>query len=105
MVCHDCELISRAPASAGHTRCPRCGAPLHTRKPNSLARTWALLIAAAILYIPANVLPVIRQMQGAGVTSLAALATALNNRGIPTARGGTWHPMTVRNLMERGAGK
>lgn len=49
-----------------------------------------------------NVLPVVRQMQAAGVTSLAALAEGLNSRGIPTARGGTWHPSTVRNLMQRG---
>ncbi|MCB1764949.1 MAG: paraquat-inducible protein A [Candidatus Competibacteraceae bacterium] len=39
-------------------RCPRCGATLHARKPNSLARTWALVIAAFIFYIPANVLPI-----------------------------------------------
>jgi paraquat-inducible protein A len=38
--------------------CPRCGARLHLRKPNSLARTWALVCAAIILYIPANVLPI-----------------------------------------------
>jgi paraquat-inducible protein A len=39
-------------------RCRRCGAALHLRKPGSIARTWALLIAAYILYIPANVLPI-----------------------------------------------
>ena len=49
----------------------------------------------------ANVLPVVRQMQAAGITSLQALADGLNSRGIPTARGGTWHPSTVRNLMQR----
>jgi paraquat-inducible protein A len=38
--------------------CPRCGARLHDRKPNSIARTWALVLAAIILYIPANVLPI-----------------------------------------------
>jgi paraquat-inducible protein A len=38
--------------------CCRCGSHLHRRKPNSLARTWALLIGAGVLYIPANVLPV-----------------------------------------------
>lgn len=38
--------------------CPRCGAALHFRKPNSLIRTWALVLTAAILYIPANTLPV-----------------------------------------------
>ena len=40
--------------------CRRCGAALHLRKPDSLARTWALLIAAYILYVPANVLPMMR---------------------------------------------
>ena len=38
--------------------CPRCGSSLHRRKPNSIDRTWALLITAALLYIPANVYPV-----------------------------------------------
>lgn len=56
--CHSCNLLSRAPASHGiETRCPRCGAVLHARKPNSIARTWALVIAAYICYIPANLLP------------------------------------------------
>jgi paraquat-inducible protein A len=36
--------------------CPRCGSELHQRRPQSIARTWALLIAAIILYIPANTL-------------------------------------------------
>lgn len=53
----------------------------------------------------ANVLPIVRQMQLSGVTTLADLAAGLNARGIPTARGGSWHPMTVRNLLHRGAGK
>ena len=58
--CHSCDLLSSAPPGNSHmvTTCPRCGASLHTRKPNSIARTWALVITAYILYIPANVLPV-----------------------------------------------
>ena len=58
--CHDCGLLVR-PGLDGHhadVRCPRCGAGVHGRKPNSLARTWALVIAAYILYVPANLLPV-----------------------------------------------
>jgi paraquat-inducible protein A len=35
--------------------CPRCGADMHDRKSNSIARTWALVLAAFIFYIPANV--------------------------------------------------
>lgn len=58
MACHTCALVSRPPAGAHGGFCPRCGAAVHFRKPNGLSRTWALLIAAVILYIPANVLPV-----------------------------------------------
>lgn len=41
-----------------HHHCGRCGARLHQRKPDSLNRTWALVIAACIMYFPANLLPV-----------------------------------------------
>lgn len=57
--CHSCHFLSHVPKKQPfHCFCPRCGEPLHLRKVNSLARTWALVLAAAILYIPANVLPV-----------------------------------------------
>ena len=58
--CHSCNLLSKMSGSHGHAHalCPRCGAPLHQRKANSLTRTWALVIAALIFYIPANVLPI-----------------------------------------------
>ena len=58
--CHSCNLLSKMSGSHGHSHalCPRCGAPLHQRKTNSLTRTWALVIAAFIFYIPANVLPI-----------------------------------------------
>lgn len=60
MSCHACHQLSRIPRVSihGDAICPRCEAPLHLRKPNSISRTWALLIAAYILYIPANLLPV-----------------------------------------------
>jgi paraquat-inducible protein A len=61
--CHSCNLVSRVPAAHGHHAaavCPRCGAALHARKPDSLARTWALVIAAAICYVPANMLPIMK---------------------------------------------
>ncbi len=57
--CHTCSLLVRAASlHHGHGICPRCGDALHQRKINSLARCWALLIAALICYIPANILPV-----------------------------------------------
>jgi paraquat-inducible protein A len=55
--CHACDQVCRL-RPGEHARCPRCGAALHRRKPHSLARTWALVIAACILYVPANLLPV-----------------------------------------------
>jgi paraquat-inducible protein A len=59
LVCHHCGLLSRAGQGYGHGRhCPRCGADLHRRKPDSIARTWAFIVAAAVLYIPANLLPI-----------------------------------------------
>jgi paraquat-inducible protein A len=58
LACHVCKLVSQADSGGAGGCCPRCGAKLHVRKPDSIARTWALLLAAMILYIPANVLPV-----------------------------------------------
>jgi paraquat-inducible protein A len=57
LMCLDCRATVRD-VKAPHSRCPRCHAPLHERKPHSLAVTTALVIGAAILYVPANVLPV-----------------------------------------------
>jgi len=60
-VCHDCGLLTRLPKhSSGHVACPRCGAGLHSRKVRSLERTWALVIAACLCYLPANLLPIMQ---------------------------------------------
>jgi paraquat-inducible protein A len=57
--CHSCHLLCRAPSRSSNTMmCPRCGATMHQRKPNSIKRTWALILAAYIFYIPANLLPI-----------------------------------------------
>ena len=58
LACHACGLLNRQAASGHEFACTRCGATLHHRVPNSIARAWAFLIAACILYVPANVLPV-----------------------------------------------
>lgn len=52
--CHGCEGV--VPLSEPH--CPRCHAPLHARIPNSLQSCMALLLTACILYLPANLLPI-----------------------------------------------
>lgn len=57
--CHVCGLVCRD-TGLDDAACPRCGVALHRRKTASYTRTWALLIAAFMLYIPANVLPIMR---------------------------------------------
>ncbi len=56
VACHACGLVM--PAGSAHDGCRRCRAPVHQRKPDSLQRTTALVLAAATLYIPANVFPI-----------------------------------------------
>jgi paraquat-inducible protein A len=57
LLCLGCRATVRA-VNAPYLRCPRCHARLRERKPHSLAITTVLVAAAALLYIPANVLPV-----------------------------------------------
>ena len=57
LLCLHCRATVRA-GQVVHPRCPRCDANLHERKPHSLALTAALLLCAAALYVPANLLPV-----------------------------------------------
>jgi paraquat-inducible protein A len=85
--CTTCRFVTR---TVPGEPCPRCGFRLHARKPNSIARTWALGLAALILYIPANAYPVltftefgsgqpstilggVRELLEAGMWPLAAL--------------------------------
>ena len=55
--CHTCGLLLRVPVH-GHAHCPRCDSPVHMRTPNSVSMTWALLISAMAMYLPANIFPV-----------------------------------------------
>jgi paraquat-inducible protein A len=64
--CEHCSLVSRPPAGAEEGHCPRCGGHLVFRKPQSLERTVAYLIAATICYIPANVLPIMTTVTFSG---------------------------------------
>lgn len=61
--CHVCDLtlpVVAARRRKGRGHCPRCGEVLRRRKPMSIQRTWALLLAAAICLVPANLLPIMR---------------------------------------------
>ena len=84
--CETCGLVSVP--RPDEPRCPRCDSTLHERKPNSVARTWALVIAAAVLYIPANYYPVLSVVQlGAGhpSTILGGVEELVTARQYPLA--------------------
>jgi paraquat-inducible protein A len=69
VACDTCGMVNHATVLE-HAHCIRCGSTLEARKPNSIARTWALMIAAVILYIPANVYPVLTVISfGSGAPS------------------------------------
>ncbi len=88
--CSCCGKLS--PLDLGH--CPRCGRRLHLRKPHSLARTLALLLAAIAFYVPAMTLPVMN-VYGVGTsasggstggsTILAGVVTFWNSGSYPVA--------------------
>lgn len=58
--CHICHRLypEKETKKGQHLHCGLCQTALHRRKANSLARTWALVIAAACLYLPANIFPI-----------------------------------------------
>ncbi len=84
--CHVCnKLCSAGTAPAGSMAvCPRCGATMHLRKQDSIARTWAFLITSIILYIPANVYPIMTvTILGKGEPdTIASGVVALINAGM-----------------------
>jgi paraquat-inducible protein A len=95
--CHECNLLiagwhgDGAGEADAHEalECPRCGSSVHHRKPNSIPRTWALLIAAIICYVPANLYPVM------AVTSLGQVqADTILSGAIFLLNHGMW-PLAV----------
>jgi paraquat-inducible protein A len=84
--CHTCNLLTKSMSGVHHPQCPRCGSPLHFRKPDSIARTWALLIASYILFIPANVLPIMHTSSLFGAQSDTILSGV-----VYLWTSGSWH--------------
>ncbi len=114
--CDVCGRVNRAQQG----RCTRCRSVLRARRPNSLGNTWALLVSAAVLYLPANVYPVMtivrlgasspstilggaRELLEAGMWPLALLVfvasimvpmlklVSLTLMLVETHRGSAWH--------------
>jgi DNA invertase Pin-like site-specific DNA recombinase len=88
---------TRQALAAAKARGVALGNPkLHQARKNALEA-----VTAEADRFAANVLPIIREVQKAGATSLREIAAALNARGVPTARGGQWHAKSVSNILER----
>jgi len=88
IVCNECHELNRQVPDGTSQTCTRCGAIVHARRPNSIVRTWALLIAASILYIPANLLPIMTVStlgQGSPDTIMSGVITLLKHGMVPIA--------------------
>lgn len=88
LVCGECHELNRLEADTASQTCTRCGAIVHERRPNSIVRTWALLLTAMVLYIPANVLPIMTVSalgQGSPDTIMSGVITLLKHGMLPIA--------------------
>jgi DNA invertase Pin-like site-specific DNA recombinase len=78
---------------------PNGAAPLRRAAKGNSAAVGALKAAADSH--AANLRPVVQDLRAQGITSLPAIASALNELQMQTPRGGRWHPSSVRNLLAR----
>ncbi|GAB5101047.1 paraquat-inducible protein A [Caballeronia sp. LP006] len=88
VACHACGLVQPLAHTIERQRCTRCDAVVHRRHPDAIARTWALLISAAILYIPANLFPVMHTSSILGSeddTIMSGVALFWNDGDYPLA--------------------
>ena len=88
LICAECHELNRQDAQADEQACTRCGAWVHARRPDSLMRTWALLLTSAILYIPANLLPIMTVSslgQGSPSTIMSGVIELVQHGMIPIA--------------------
>jgi DNA invertase Pin-like site-specific DNA recombinase len=88
---------TRQALAAAKERGVTLGSPkLHEARKTAVARIQSEADKHA-----ANVLPIIREAQKAGATTLREIAEALNARGVATARGGLWYATSVKNMLDR----
>ena len=86
--CHACRQLARKEREGASPSCPRCGAALHRRKPEGQARATALVLTAAILYLPANIYPVMTVTslgQGEPDTIVSGIRRLLEEGMVPIA--------------------
>ena len=88
LICAECHELNRQDAEADEQTCTRCWAWVHARRADSLMRTWALLLTSAILYIPANLLPIMTVSslgQGSPSTIMSGVIELVQHGMIPIA--------------------
>lgn len=96
------ELISER-TRLGLAAAKSKGVKLGTPNPQKAVAAMVTANKTAKAEFTAKVSPVIQEIQSAGVQTLQGIADCLNRRGIPTRSGKTWHPSTVRNVIQGGA--
>ncbi|MCB1809299.1 MAG: recombinase family protein [Candidatus Competibacteraceae bacterium] len=96
---HEREMISqrtKAALQAAKARGVRLGSPSPERGAAIAGQThWRQARDYRV-----QIAPLLHQLRAEGITSLQGLARTLNQRGIPTARGGRWYARTVKNFLE-----
>jgi paraquat-inducible protein A len=91
--CPGCDKLHPAEHTPPGTPCGRCGAAVHGRKPDSLQRTWALVLGAALLYIPSNLYPVMK------ISQLGKVETDTIISGVIALFRAGWYPVAVAILF------
>ena len=86
--CHTCNMLNQLSEDEHHGKCTRCFAPIHFRSRNSIERSWALVIASLVMFIPANTLPIMTVNYfgtGTADTILSGIITLINLDMTPVA--------------------
>ncbi|OUR75979.1 resolvase [Alphaproteobacteria bacterium 46_93_T64] len=97
---HEREMISQRTKVALQAAKAR-GVKLGSPNPEKGSKVGVVQLTRNADRFAYNVVPIIHEIQAAGVKTYRGIAQALNARGIQTARGGDWHPATVRNIVNR----
>lgn len=77
LCCRSChKLLTQKNGQIAY--CPRCNSKIYSRIPNSLAQSWALLISGFILYIPANLLPIMSLNKAGSIRTDTIMSGIIN---------------------------
>ena len=97
---HEREMISQR-TKAALQAAKKCGVKLGSPTPKKGAAIRSKVLQEKADRFAANIIPIIKELQGQGITSYKSLAKALNVRGIPTANKRQWYGATVKNILSR----